>query len=277
MAHRSFIRPIFIALFLLKFGLLVGQTTDSFPPALRIAVNVRFATADHLGNIYVITARNGIEKYAPGGSLVAQYSNTRLGAPTSIDASNPLKILIWYPNFAAIVLLDRTMTELGVLNLAYTGFPEVRIIAASQDGNIWIYDELAFKLRKIAADGTPLFESPSLQQTLEHRPVPMAIRDDGNRVFMSDTVQGLLLFDVYAQYQRTVLHQPLTDFQIIGNNVVYLDAGVLNGIDLRTFQTVSRTLPATVHVTPGQVWLTTRYLMVQDDTALLVIPLGPKE
>lgn len=277
MAHIPFVRPIFFAFFLLNAHLVAGQTTDTFPPSLRIDATARFATSDHLGNIYVITARNGIEKYAPDGRLVAQYSNTRLGVPTSIDASNPLKILVWYPNFRAIVILDRTMTELGVLNLTYTGFPEVRVVAASQDGNIWIYDELAFKLRKITPDGTPLSESPSLQLTLEHRPVPMCIRDDGNRVFMSDTVQGLLLFDIFAQYQRTVLHQQLTDFQIIGNTVVYLDAGVLKGIDLRTFQTISRALPTTLQVKTGLVWLTTRYLMAQEGEALLVIPLGPRD
>jgi hypothetical protein len=277
MAQIPFIRAVVFTLFLLDACFVAGQTTDSFPPALRIAVHARFATSDHLGNIYVITARNGIEKYAPDGRLVAQYSNTRLGVPTNIDASNPLKILVWYPNFRAIVMLDRTMTELGVLNLTDTGFPEVRVIAASQDGNIWLYDELAFKLRKVAANGTPLFESPSLQQTLEHRPVPTAIRDDGNRVFMSDTIQGLLLFDVYAQYQRTVLNQQLADFQIVGNNVVYLDHDVLKGIDLRTFQTVSRALPAGLHITPGQLWLTTRYLMVQNETTLSVISLRPQE
>jgi len=277
MARILFIQSTFFTLFLLTAHLVVGQTADSFPPALHINVSARFATADHLGNIYLINARNDIEKYAPSGRLVAQFSTSRLGVPAYIDATNPLKIAVWYPSYGSIVLLDRTMTELGVLNLINAGFPEVRVIAASQDGNFWIYDELAFKLRKVTADGTPLFESPSLQQALDHRPVPMAIRDDGNRVFMSDTIQGLLLFDVYAQYQRTVLHQQLTDFQIIGNNVVYLDKADLKSIDLRTFQTVSRTLPTTLHITPGQIWLTTRYLMVREGAMLSVISLRPRE
>ncbi|MEI6410631.1 MAG: hypothetical protein WCR52_14670 [Bacteroidota bacterium] len=277
MARLLLIKSISFTLFFCAAYLLTGQTADSFPPPLHIPVNARYATSDHLGNIYVINARHDIEKYAPSGRLVSQYSTTRLGVPTYIDATNPLKIAVWYPSYGSIVLLDRTMTELGVLNLIDAGFPEVRVVAASQDGNFWLYDELAFKLRKVSADGTPLFESPSLQQTLEHRPVPTAIRDDGNRVFMSDTVQGLLLFDVYAQYQRTVLHQQFNDFQIIGNNVVYLDAGLLKGIDLRTFQTVSRALPAGLHVTPGKIWLTTRYLMAQEGAALSVFSLRPRE
>jgi hypothetical protein len=56
---------------------LPAQAPDSFQLLLSLPLPLRFATADHLGNLYGITPANRIEKHAPDGRLLAQYSNNR--------------------------------------------------------------------------------------------------------------------------------------------------------------------------------------------------------
>ncbi len=70
-----------------------GQTpdraADSFSLLLNLPVQARFATADNLGHLYLITATNAVEKYAPDGRLLTRYSNNRLGWAAGLVSSRP--------------------------------------------------------------------------------------------------------------------------------------------------------------------------------------------
>src|SRR5436190_11164720 len=64
----------------------------------------KFAT-DRLGNAYVI-ADNQLLEFDTLGKPKVSYSNFDSGIISSVDASNPLKILLFYPDFARIELLN---------------------------------------------------------------------------------------------------------------------------------------------------------------------------
>lgn len=260
----------FLLLGLAAVRVLCAQTPDSTQvPALLVPEAAVFAAADQIGNLYLIDAQAALLKYAPDGRLTARYSNNRLGAPALVDVTNPLKILLWYPDFGTAVLLDRSLTELGLLDLNAAGYPALRLIASAQDGNLWIYDEIGFKLRKISPDGHSLYESAPLNMALEQNPAFRAIRDEGNRVLVADAAQGLLLFDVYAQFQRVLLRRTAADFQVSGNTICLLDRDFLSLTDLRSFQTRNLPLP------PGALWmrLGPRCLLVRQEDGVAVFRL----
>ncbi|MBK7937108.1 MAG: hypothetical protein IPJ82_08420 [Lewinellaceae bacterium] len=196
---------------------------DSLIRLHALSVNARYATADNLSNIYLIAADNAIEKYSSDGRLLTRYTNKRLGQAASIDVSNPLKVLVWYPDFRMAVFLDRSLTVLGELNLISAGYPEVRSLAAARDGNIWIYDEVRFRLLKITPEGEKRFESQDLT-LLEPTPrFVSCIRENNDHVYLADSTQGVFVFDVFAQFDR--LFVPLysaKDFVIADDQIHYL-------------------------------------------------------
>ncbi|MBK6993690.1 MAG: hypothetical protein IPH31_01715 [Lewinellaceae bacterium] len=108
-----------------------------------IPQNAHFATADHLANTYLLHGFE-VEKYDSTGRFVSRYSNNRLGVPAFLDASNPLKILVWYADFQTAVFLDRNMTELGRLNVAEAGLAMRSSIAMASDANLWAYDMASY-------------------------------------------------------------------------------------------------------------------------------------
>lgn len=169
-----------------------------------LPVSARFATADALGNIYLITPQNAVEKYAPDGRLLTRYTNNRVGPATLLDASNPLKLLVWYADFRTAVFLDRSLTLLGTLDLVAAGFPETRAVGVTRDGKLWIYDEAASVLRKIEPDdGRSLLESQRLDLLFPARLGISGIQESDAGVFVVDTLQGLLAFDAYGQFLKT--------------------------------------------------------------------------
>jgi hypothetical protein len=249
---------------------LPAQAPDSFQLLLSLPLPLRFATADHLGNLYGITPANRIEKHAPDGRLLAQYSNNRLGTPTYLDVSNPLKVLVWYPSFGMIQLLDRNLTELGALSLIEAGFPEVRVVASAQDGNLWIYDEIGFKLRKISPEGVPLAESQPMNMTLAQKPALRTIRDDGSWVYAADTLQGALVFNVYGQFQKTYAVSQGQDLYVENTVLINLLASELVFTDVRSFQQRHLGFPPHMRLPNVQCWLGPRRLIVADGTSLRV-------
>ena len=204
----------------------VQSPNDSLQWLQTLNVKARYATADNLSNIYLITADNAVEKYAADGRLLARYTNKRPGQAASIDVSNPLKVLVWYPDFRMAVFLDRSLTALGELNLISIGYPEVRSVAAAQDGNLWIYDEVRFRLLKITPEGEKRFESQDLS-LLEPTPRSVScIRENNDHVYLADSTQGVFVFDVFGQFDR--LFVPLYsvgDFQIADDRLHYLSSG----------------------------------------------------
>lgn len=214
-------------LLVLLAGFPASGSAQNAPDSLRLIqtlpVDARYAVADNLSNIYLITPDNAVEKYAPDGRLLARYTNNRLSRAALLDVSNPLKVLVWYPDFRTAVFLDRSLTVLGELNLIGAGYPEVRQIAASQDGNVWIYDEENFRLVKITPEGAKRFESQAMNQ-LEPAPRSVScLRENNDRVYLADSTQGIFVFDVFAQFDRfwSPLH-PVKDFQVAGDELHYL-------------------------------------------------------
>src|SRR6476659_8841896 len=65
--------------------------------------------ADNLNNVYMIKDDELI-KYLPDGRFFRRYSNLKLGTITSVDVTNPLKILVYYRDFQQIIFLDNQLS-----------------------------------------------------------------------------------------------------------------------------------------------------------------------
>lgn len=257
-------------LLLLQLPLAAQTDADTFVLQQTLPVQARYATADNLGNTYLITPQNAVEKYAPDGRLLTRYTNNRLGRAAMLDVANPLKVLVWYADFRTVVFLDRSLTVLGELNLFSAGYPEVRTLAAAADGNLWLYDEVAFQLKKTTPEGAVLFESPALNLIQSERIAVTTIRDDGTQVLASDPDRGVLCFDVYGQFQRILPWKGISTFVLAQNRLEYLDEHALHIEHLQAFFSQAIPLPASAKSEGVQVWAAPGRLLVQNGVALEV-------
>ena len=63
---------------------------------------------DAIGNIYFITPTDQLKKIKPDGTLIAVYNDVkRFGKISAIDVQNPLKLLIYYKNYSAIIIKNK--------------------------------------------------------------------------------------------------------------------------------------------------------------------------
>jgi hypothetical protein len=83
----------------------------------------------------------GTTFYKKTKSKAYSYTNTQLGTISSIDITNPLKIVLFYSDFNTIVLLDNRLNELSNnINLSTESFAKnVTFASISSNNNFWLY------------------------------------------------------------------------------------------------------------------------------------------
>ena len=220
-----------------------GDTND--PPAARLF------TTDQLRQVYIGTPTNALIKLDPNLQEVFRYTNNRLGLLAQLDVSNPFSVLLYYPDYNTAITLDRTLNETGRLNLLEQGLVQVNAIGLSSDNQIWVYDELNNQLRKLSATGEGELASDDLSLLLGKDIRPNFLTARNRRVYLNDPEVGVLVFDLFGQYLKTIDILGLTDFQVLEDQLLYVRDGRLERFQLTSllFQTIE--LPEGVEVHTG--------------------------
>lgn len=220
----------------------------SFIPAFRLintySVKANAISVDNFGNFYTIS-NNKILKFGSDGKYLYPYEEFRYGKIGMLDVTNPMKLLVYYPDFSTVVPLDRFLSPLTTYNFFNLGYQNVTAIGSSIDGRLWFYDNVDFKLKKIDESGIVFRESQPLNVILEKAPNPDFIIECDNQVYVNDPEIGILVFDFFGSYNKTIPLKGLHRFQVIQQQIVYQDSYQLKSYNPLSFELKELTLPDT--------------------------------
>lgn len=247
-----------------------AQAPDSLRFQYSIPELATFATGDNLSNTYLISENNAIHKYDSLGRRVNTFTNKRLGSPTFLDASNPLKILVWYPDFQTLLWLDRTLNEMGRLEFSALELYAVRCVSMAFDGNIWIFDDAVSRAMKLSLDGQVLFESPPLNRYFTRRFSATRLRDSGQFVCLSDPESGFCLLDQYGNLVEAYSTLRIPDFETAGDWMFYISQGLLQAQGLGHIASFQVTLPEDSTDRSDASWLGKHRVYIQNGKNLMI-------
>lgn len=182
--------------------------------------NCRLA-ADNLGNGYVYDL-NTIIKYSPNGDSIGTYSNNRLGNITSIDVTNPYKILVFYADYSIIVFLDNFLTAMeSPIALDRLGYDAVTLACSSQENGLWLFDRLQQKLIKLGKDLSVTNKSINLSQWVGSQVNPKSLIEQNSVVAIHLANKSVIIFDQFATFDKVLSIKTSNDLQIINQNIIY--------------------------------------------------------
>jgi len=194
-------------------------------------------TVDNLGNLFLVYQNGQLKKLRPDGDSLAVYNNVRkYGKLYSVDVSNPLKVLLHFKDFNTIVILDRLLNERSVLDLRKHSLVQVTAIGQSYDNNIWVFDELELKLKKIGDDGKMIDQSNDFRQIFDSTPSPSVIIDQDKLVYLYDVQKGIYTFDYYGGFKNRIPFTGWLDFTVINNSLFGRDNSNLYRYDAATLE-----------------------------------------
>lgn len=197
-----------------------GQSESSFILSKTLEADIVDFTVDNLGNIYLLSKGNQLKKLDPKLDSIAVYNAvSRYGNIDYIDATNPLKVLLFYKDFATIVTVDRFLNILNTIDLRSLNIFQVKSIGLAYDNNIWLFDELDANLKHIGDDGSLINQSTDFRQLFDTIPDPAKIIDRGDFVYLYDTLHGVYVFDHYGSLKNHVQLKDWLDFTVIDKNL----------------------------------------------------------
>lgn len=231
-------KPVFIFLFsFLFFAEANGQSDTAFRLLKTIKGDIVSFTVDNLDNIYILNSRNQVKKFNINGDSVAVYNDIRkFGTATLIDASNPLKVLLYYKDFATIVALDRLLNVRNTIDLRKQNILQAKAIGLSYDNKIWVYDELENKLKKIDEEGKLLQETPDFRLLLGQSPLFQKIFDENKYVYLYDSLKGVFVFDYYGTHRNNIMISRWQNFKVADKYIFGSRNDTLYRYEINTFQ-----------------------------------------
>jgi hypothetical protein len=199
-------------------------------------------TTDNLGNSYVI-AENQLLQFDSKGRPKASYSENNLGSLRAVDASNPMKILTYYPDFTQINILNSKLALQSTINLRRLGIMQPTLICNSNNEGYWVFDLQDFQLKKVNLDLQVKFESGNISQNVGYDILPDFLVEADNSVYLNNPSTGILVFDLYGTYYKTIPLKNLKSFQVIGDELLFVDQNKLISFHLKKLEEREILLP----------------------------------
>ncbi len=181
----------------------------------------RFIGVDSFDHFYY-TIGNTLYKKTP--NKVYSYNNIQLGTITTVDLSNPLKIVLFYRDFNVMILLDNRLNELSDrINFSTESYAKnVAFVSISSNNNIWLYsldDNILtlwnYESKKTIFDTQPLslyekeFEATNQISTYEY----CWLISQGS----------VLLFNEYGSFIKSIKSNAIKQFQPYLNGYLFAD------------------------------------------------------
>ena len=205
--------------------------------------SARFMTTDELGNVYVVTTDNALLRFNDKGDSTGSFRSIQNGDLLWVDATNPLRILLSYPQFSKVILLDNMLAPKHELDLKKMQVYNMPAAGMSADGQLWVYDYNESKLRKFNEQLEQTAASNDLRMEAGEVPLPQSLLEQGGRVYLCDTAKGIFTLDRFGNYLSTLSLRGVAKLQVLGSQLLYFDGMQIQVYDTKSLQAGTLLLP----------------------------------
>ena len=200
---------------------------------------------DRSSHVYLLDGKYNLLRLDPLGRPLDTFSPPMRGRISTIEAWNPMKMLLFYQDRQELVLLDRFMRPISSISLSdinYQGIAKAASLAA--DDGFWLFDETNVTLSKLDVR----LRKPTVETTLnlildkEHFDVRM-LREYQNMVYLLDYNSGIFVFDNLGNYLKKIPYKGVSYIGFRNNELYFVQEDNLHFLDLYTLEEHTQSLP----------------------------------
>ena len=235
--------------------------------SIPITTPTAFST-NHAGSLFLGDAQGVVRAYDTTGRVSHFFSPPRVAEVAALEAGQNLRVFCFYRDLQEYLVLDRFLAPLpGYEKPAKvapdeTGF--ARLVALAADGQLWLFDDTDFSLKKY----NPVTRRASLHVPLElvlagQDPLFVSLREYQNLVFLHDGRSGVLVFDNAGNFRSKIAAGAAGPVGFYGDELYFTRDGELHFAHLYNGTTRRFPLPGSVGFLgvaagPGKIYLLTR-------------------
>ncbi|PBQ31715.1 hypothetical protein CNR22_08010 [Sphingobacteriaceae bacterium] len=231
-----------ILLVVLSFIFLSFLQKEETKP-LVIITKFDFFTTDNIGNIYTVK-EDELIKYLPSGKFFARYSNLKLGSITSVDATNPLKIILYYRDFQQMIFLDNQLSvNSEIVSLEKLGYEQTDLVCASNNNSFWIYNKQNNELHRFDENSKRITSTGNLKQVLQTDLNPNYMMEHNGYLYLNSPGTGVYVFDIFGAFSKIISIKNLPQFQVSEDIIYFQRDSSFCSYNYTLFEEACKTLP----------------------------------
>lgn len=248
-----------------------------FPPGLeqgdltltlRIPLKSDFVSADQFGNLYSIKG-NTLSKFNDKGVKTAEFTDHSINHFSSVDVSDPLKILLFSKETAEIKRVDNQLSpQWNTQNLHNLGLITPILVCNSYENGCWVFDQTLFELIRLNHQGNIDQRTGSLLGISSEPQNIIRIAEHDHFLYAIIQNNGVWKFDRYGNFAGKIPLPPqYTDCWIHQNLMIY----TLN--DSLIFHDPARNISRSIEIpvkNPATIHLDGNKLLISVPDTLLV-------
>jgi hypothetical protein len=167
-----------------------------------------------------------------------------LGSIQLVDATNPLKILVYYKDFQQIVFLDNQLSQNSdVVPLERLGLEQTSLVCASTNNSFWIYSKQNNELLRFNENSRKVASTGNLKQILQTNITPNAMKEHNGYLYLNCPETGIYVFDMFGTFSKIISIKNLKQFQVNENIVYYQKDSVFCSYNFTLFEEACKSIP----------------------------------
>jgi hypothetical protein len=180
-----------------------AQATQRYTEIASVDCSGNMVRTDQFGRLYILNGSN-LTCRDSALNVLYTYSDLSKGPFSSVDVTDPLKILLFSADFSTLTFLDQKLTVKGSpLNLQFMEVANASLCCSSYESGFWVYDASSAQLLRFNYLSQQVLSNNITALTGEtvH---PVFMTEIGNSLFISDTSSGIFEFDRYGGYIKMI-------------------------------------------------------------------------
>jgi len=202
-----------------------------------------FFAVDNLGNIFFVK-ESEILKYLANGNYYNRFSNLKLGEITSVDATNALRIMLFYKDQQQILFLDNQLSQKSdPVSLEQMGYEQTELVCASANNGFWVFNKSNNELIRFDEHLKKIASTGNLKQILQTELKPNFMIEHNGNLFLNCPEIGIYVFDIFGTFSKVISIKDITTFQVNEDILYYLKSTKLCSYNYKLFEEVCDSFP----------------------------------
>jgi hypothetical protein len=154
------------------------------------------------------------------------------------------------------------MISLELLNHEQTG-----LVCSSSNNSFWIYDKQNNELSRFDSELKSILKTGNLKRILDIDVKPNFMQENNNFVYLNCPNEGILVFDIYGTFYKTIPLKKLKEFNIVNGDVFYFENHSLKQYQAQTFNTIEQKFSDTL--ISNVIWQNNKIYKVYQDSLVV--------
>lgn len=186
------------------------------------------ASIDIYGNVYVADEVGNLTQYNEKGDSLRRFAPEQSAQLHGLEAWKGLKILLFYRDLQRFIWLNRFLVPTETQNIQPDLIGFARLLTYANDGNLWVFDEQDFALKKYSSDGKALLIRTPCDLIFNAKSYSLAfMREYQNLLFLVDAYSGIFIFDNLGNFKKKLQISNINFINFVRDDITYIQRNAL--------------------------------------------------